>query len=159
MPYYFDCLPVPFGTIAAVVDDDGAVTELHLTADVAALETRAVRDAGRVREVARQVADFFARQRDGFDLVLRPAGTAFQQKVWQALCGIPFGQTISYQELARRVGDARAAQAVGQANNRNPIPLIIPCHRVIGKNGALVGFGGGLDLKRELLNFETPLLL
>ncbi|MGZ3306511.1 MAG: methylated-DNA--[protein]-cysteine S-methyltransferase, partial [Asticcacaulis sp.] len=90
---------------------------------------------------------------------LKPAGTPFQQRVWAALCEIPFGETISYQQLAYRVGDVKATQAVGAANGKNPIALIIPCHRVIGKDGSLTGYGGGLGLKRQLLDFETPPLL
>lgn len=159
MAHYYSTIDTPFDTFAAIVDDDGAVTDFNFHVDIEALESRARRDTARLAQVQRQIDAFFARRLETFDLVLRPTGTPFQLRVWEALRGIPFGHTISYQELARRVGDPRAAQAVGQANNRNPIPLIIPCHRVIGKNGAMVGFGGGLALKQQLLAFETPLLL
>ena len=87
---------------------------------------------------------------------MNPAGTPFQQKVWRALLDIPFGQTISYQQLAITVGDINAMRAVGAANGKNPVSLVIPCHRVIGKNGSLTGYGGGLALKKWLLEFESP---
>ena len=98
-----------------------------------------------------------ARQRI-FDLPLAPAGTAFQQQVWEALLTIPFGETISYGEQARRIGNPKAQQAVGAANGANPIAIIIPCHRVIGADGSLTGFGGGLEIKRKLLEHEGALL-
>lgn len=103
---------------------------------------------------ARQLAEYFAGSRRAFDLELLPAGTAFQQAVWCELQNIDYGHTISYGELARRIGKPDAVRAVGAANGRNPIPVIIPCHRVIGSNGSLTGFGGGLALKRTLLAHE-----
>lgn len=89
---------------------------------------------------------------------LAPAGTGFQRRVWQALCRIPYGETVSYQAVARAIGNEKAVRAVGQANHRNPIPIIIPCHRVIGKGGALVGYGGGLKIKETLLAMEKAFL-
>ncbi|MEE4364495.1 MAG: methylated-DNA--[protein]-cysteine S-methyltransferase, partial [Desulfotignum sp.] len=89
-----------------------------------------------------------------FSLDTAPDGTDFQRRVWQALTQIPYGTTISYGELARRIGNPKASRAVGMANAKNPIPIVIPCHRVIGKNGRLVGFGGGLDIKEKLLALE-----
>jgi methylated-DNA-[protein]-cysteine S-methyltransferase len=110
-----------------------------------------------------QLDEYFAGARLEFDLPLDAQGTPFQRRVWTALAEIPFGQTISYAELARRVGDVKAVRAVGAANGRNPIPIIVPCHRVIGANGSLVGFGGGLERKQWLLEHEgvltEPLLL
>jgi len=160
MTLYFGTFATPVGQAAAIVDDDGAVVEFTFLNGVMqnlyGHDEVAARDDTRIREVRRQVDEFFARRRTGFDLLLRPRGTDFQKKVWHALCGIPLGQTISYQELARRIGDEKAMRAVGAANGRNPIALIIPCHRVIGKNGALTGYGGGLPLKRALLAFESP---
>lgn len=102
----------------------------------------------------RQLDEYFSGQRHDFDLPLAPEGTAFQREVWQALCEIPFGQTWSYAQLARHIGRPKAMRAVGAANGRNPIPIIIPCHRVIGASGALVGFGGGLPAKVALLRLE-----
>lgn len=103
----------------------------------------------------RQLAEYFAGTRREFDLPLDSRGTPFQQEVWAELCRIPYGQTISYGELARRVGNPAAARAVGLANGRNPLAIIVPCHRVIGANGKLVGFGGGLDRKKILLDLEA----
>ena len=107
-----------------------------------------------LKEPARQLDAYFAGELQDFDLPLKPAGTTFQLRVWELLCRIPFGETISYGELARRYGNPAASRAVGLANGSNPIPIIIPCHRVIGSNGKLTGYGGGLETKRWLLDFE-----
>lgn len=101
-----------------------------------------------------QLMAYFQGELQVFDLPLAPAGTTFQQAVWDALLSIPYGETTSYGELARQIGKPRASRAVGAANGRNPIPIIIPCHRVIGMNGKLVGFGGGLETKKRLLAIE-----
>ena len=104
--------------------------------------------------VADQLDAYFAGHLQSFDLPLRPQGTAFQRKVWAALLEIPYGETISYLELARRIGNPNSVRAVGLANGKNPLPIVVPCHRVIGSNGALVGYGGGLPIKRALLALE-----
>ena len=104
-----------------------------------------------------QLAQYFAGQRRRFDLPLAPTGTEFQLRVWQALRVIPYGTTLSYGELARRIGNPRASRAVGLANGANPLPVVVPCHRVIGANGALTGFGGGVPIKRALLVLEGAL--
>ncbi|WNY25019.1 methylated-DNA--[protein]-cysteine S-methyltransferase [Methanolapillus millepedarum] len=101
-----------------------------------------------------QLDEYLAGNRKAFDLPLAPSGTEFMENVWAALLEIPYGKTACYQEVAVSVGSPKAVRAVGLANNRNPIPIFIPCHRVIGKNGKLVGFGGGLDLKQKLLDLE-----
>jgi len=106
-------------------------------------------------ETTAQLAAYFAGERQDFDLPLRAEGTGFQQRVWEELCRIPYGTTISYGELARRLGDANACRAVGLANGRNPIAIIVPCHRVIGANGKLTGYGGGMDRKKALLDLEA----
>lgn len=112
-------------------------------------------DAARVLDAARvQLEEYFAGARRAFDLPLAADGTPFQRRVWDALRGIPWGETISYIELARRVGDARAVRAVGGANGRNPVSIVVPCHRVIGADGSLTGFGGGTERKRWLLEHE-----
>ena len=103
-----------------------------------------------------QLEEYFAGRCRRFDLPVAPEGTAFQVRVWRQLERIPYGETISYAELARRIGQPTAARAVGAANGANPIPIVIPCHRVIGANGTLVGFGGGLDVKERLLELESP---
>ena len=107
--------------------------------------------------VAEQLDSYFAGHLRGFDLPLHPEGTAFQRKVWAALAEIPYGETISYLELARRMGNPSSVRAVGLANGRNPLPIVVPCHRVVGSNGALVGYAGGLPIKRALLTLEGAL--
>lgn len=111
-------------------------------------------DVSALREAIRQLRAYFAGEMEPFGLPLAPAGTPFQQKVWSDLCKIPYGETISYGELAKRIGNPNASRAVGLANGSNPIPIIIPCHRVIGSNGKLTGYGGGLPIKEKLLALE-----
>ncbi len=106
------------------------------------------------REVIRQLEAYFKGKRRVFDVPMTPKGTPFQESVWKALQGIPYGVTISYKELAERVGRPGACRAVGAANGLNPISILIPCHRVIGSSGRLTGYGGGLDVKRVLLELE-----
>jgi methylated-DNA-[protein]-cysteine S-methyltransferase len=113
------------------------------------------RDEAPFREAVDQLHAYFDAERTGFDLRLRMAGTFFQRLAWDALLTIPFGTTISYAEQARRIGRPGAARAVGAANGRNPIAIIIPCHRVIGSSGTLTGYGGGLPLKEWLLDHES----
>ncbi len=110
----------------------------------------AVLEAGR-----RQLRDYFDGQLRAFELPLAPTGTPFQLRVWEQLRAIPFGTTISYGELAMRIGQPTASRAVGLANGRNPIAIVVPCHRVIGADGSLTGYGGGLDRKRFLLDLES----
>ena len=105
-------------------------------------------------EARRQLDEYFAGKRRQFELLLKPAGTTFQLQVWEELCRIPYGQTTSYGELAKRLGRPAASRAVGMANGSNPIAIIQPCHRVIGANGKLTGFGGGLEVKQNLLDLE-----
>jgi len=107
---------------------------------------------------AQQLTDYFAGRRTTFDVPLEALGSPFEHRVWNALRAIPYGTTTTYGELARRLGDAKATRAVGSANGANPIPIIIPCHRVVGAKGELTGFGGGLDRKRWLLEHEGVLM-
>jgi methylated-DNA-[protein]-cysteine S-methyltransferase len=109
---------------------------------------------GPLLAATRQLREYFQGRRTVFDLPLRPEGTAFQRNVWRTLEQIPYGATISYAELARRVGNPKAARAVGSANGRNPLAIVIPCHRVIAADGGLGGFGGGLQVKQQLLDLE-----
>ena len=106
------------------------------------------------KETIRQLHAYFAGELEDFALPLAPQGTAFQLTVWKRLCDIPYGETISYGQLARRIGNPNASRAVGLANGANPIPIVIPCHRVIGSNGELTGYGGGLPIKEKLLALE-----
>ncbi len=111
--------------------------------------------------ITTQLREYFAGRRTRFEIAVEPRGTEFQRRVWAALVDIPYGQTMSYGALARRIGDDKAVRAVGLANGANPISIVIPCHRVIGASGALTGFGGGLPTKRALLDLEQgqrPLL-
>lgn len=114
-----------------------------------------IEDSKGFKQVKQQLADYFKGELKEFTVKLAPHGTPFQLKVLTALRQIPYGQTSSYSELARAIGHPKAARAVGAANGRNPLPIIIPCHRVIGSSGDLVGFGGGLPVKRFLLNLES----
>jgi methylated-DNA-[protein]-cysteine S-methyltransferase len=109
---------------------------------------------GPLPATVRQLTEYFAGTRRTFDLPLRPRGTPFQERVWRELLEIPYGQTWSYGELARRIGNPSASRAVGLANGRNPISLVVPCHRVIGADGTLTGYGGGIERKRWLLGHE-----
>jgi methylated-DNA-[protein]-cysteine S-methyltransferase len=111
-------------------------------------------DSSAFSEVLRQLRAYFSGELETFNLPLAPEGTSFQQRVWKELCNIPYGETISYGELARRIRNPNASRAVGLANGSNPIPIIIPCHRVIGSNGKLTGYGGGLPIKEKLLALE-----
>ncbi len=108
-----------------------------------------------LKAAAAQLTEYFACRRTGFDLPLEPVGTAFQMRVWAALTAIPYGVTRSYADLARAIDNPAACRAVGAANGRNPISIVVPCHRVIGASGSLTGFGGGLNAKRVLLDLES----
>ena len=107
-----------------------------------------------LREAASQLEEYFQGNRKIFSLDLAPEGTDFMKKVWQELSNIPYGKTVSYKDIAIAIGNEKACRAVGMANNKNPIPIFIPCHRVIGKNGGLVGYSSGVDIKEKLLELE-----
>ncbi len=115
------------------------------------------KDTPLISSAKRQLDEYFQGKRKSFDLPLSPFGTQFQQKVWNALCTIPYGETRSYKEIAAQIQNPKGCRAVGMANNRNPIMIIIPCHRVIGSNGSLTGYAGGLDIKQWLLAHEKRL--
>jgi methylated-DNA-[protein]-cysteine S-methyltransferase len=145
----------PVGALKLVAED-GALTVLHLNAERGPTRGRTRAEDERVLDwAASELAEYFAGKRTVFTIPLAPRGTPFQRAVWNALTGIPFGETRSYLEIAKRVGKPSATRAVGHANGRNPIAIVIPCHRVIGANGTLTGFGGGLPMKRWLLDHEA----
>lgn len=123
------------------------------------LPDRPVENDGECAEAARQILGYFSGERRTFNLPLLLIGTPFQKKVWHALEEIPYGRTCSYKDIAEAVGSPKAVRAVGAANNRNPLPIVIPCHRVIGSNGSLVGYGGGLAIKRQILQMEKDTLV
>ncbi len=133
-----------------------ALTQVHFQAGPHPLRPAPQwrRDAAPFARALAQLSEYFHGSRRAFRLPLAPQGTPFQLAVWKALCTIPYGETVSYGELARRLGLPGGARAVGFANGANPLPIIVPCHRVIGADGSLTGFGGGLDIKRTLLSFE-----
>jgi len=147
----------PVGPLTIRVNDDGALEEIRFGVAPAILP--AIEAAGTIAGATRvidQLNEYFAGTRREFDLPLAPRGTAFQLACWNELQRIAYGTTISYSELARRIAKPNAVRAVGAANGANPIPIIIPCHRVIGANGTLTGYGGGLHIKRALLALEQP---
>lgn len=160
MIMYYTYVESPVGPLLVAAADDGLhAIEFHVSRHpVARGEDDWVEgDHPLLRLAAAQLREYFAGTRRTFDLPLAPDGTAFQRRVWQALATIPYGQTVSYAELASRVGKPSASRAVGAANGRNPLPIVLPCHRVIGADGSLTGFGGGLPTKRFLLELEGAL--
>jgi len=142
----------PIGRLA-IAETEGAVS--HLRFDGAApLAGYEPKETPAIRQAGEQLLAYFSGQRTSFDIPLHLKGTPFQQSVWSALQAIPFGETRSYKDIAAQVGNSKAVRAVGMANNRNPIPIFIPCHRVIGTGGSLVGYAGGLSAKQLLLDLE-----
>ncbi|HEY4929259.1 MAG TPA: methylated-DNA--[protein]-cysteine S-methyltransferase [Acidimicrobiales bacterium] len=145
----------PIGPLTLMARD-GSLTHLVIEDQAHATEppVGSERDDDVFADVATQLDEYFAGTRTAFDVPMTLAGTDFQRRVWAELCAIPYGQTISYGELARRVGNPKASRAVGLANGRNPVAVIVPCHRVIAADGSLGGYGGGLDRKVHLLGLE-----
>jgi methylated-DNA-[protein]-cysteine S-methyltransferase len=145
----------PIGPLTLIARD-GVLTNLsmHEQRHTAPPPEAAITYDAFFKDVAAQLDAYFAGELSSFDLEMNLLGTPFQQRVWTELCAIPYGETISYGELARRVGNVNASRAVGLANGRNPISIIVPCHRVIGANGSLTGYGGGLERKTWLLEHE-----
>ena len=145
----------PLGLLTLVADEQG-LRQINFprNSKPAAAHPEWHEDSSALADTMRQLRAYFAGEIERFDLLLAPEGTPFQQRVWQELLEIPYGETISYGELARRIGNPNASRAVGLANGSNPIPIIIPCHRVIGSNGKLTGYGGGLPIKEKLLALE-----
>lgn len=146
----------PIGDIMLVADESG-LCELQLPGSFEPREDAkgGAAAGGVLTAAAAQLSEYFAGRLTQFDLPLAPQGTEFQLRVWRALRDIPYGTTESYGSVAARTGNPRAGRAVGMANNRNPIAIVVPCHRVIGANGALVGYGGGLSMKQWLLTHEA----
>jgi len=156
MKRYWSLIESPFQKFAAWVDEEGRLLRFHLRAEGAArVDSEAENNSRKLAEVQRQVNEYAQGTRRDFDLELAMDGPEFEKTVWAALREIPYGTTTSYGAVAKRIGQPMAARAVGAANNANPIALIVPCHRVIGADGQLVGYGGGLPLKRKLLEHEA----
>ena len=144
----FTILDSPIGPLGVTKNEEGAITEITFHPKVHAR-------ASGFDDIAKQLDEYFAGKRKTFELALAPKGTPFQLSVWNELLAIPYGSTRSYQEVANAIGRPAATRAVGAANGANPIPIVVPCHRVIGSNGSLTGFGGGIDVKRRLLALEA----
>lgn len=149
MNYYYD-YPSPIG-ILHIVEEDGFLVGVHL----ADWKEEGVRvETPLIREADTQLTEYFLKRRTQFNLPIRLRGTPFQETVWEALRTIPYGETVSYGEIARQIGRPKASRAVGGANHKNPLLIVVPCHRVIGANKSLTGFGAGLLVKKYLLDLE-----
>lgn len=154
---YYTRMESPVGELLLTADDK-ALTGIYFEGghDRPAVDGESEERANHpvLKAARRQLEEYFAGRRKTFELPLAPQGTAFQRRVWKALASIPYGETQSYGEIARRIGSPKAVRAVGAANGANPIPVVLPCHRVIGANGSLTGYGGGLPRKQKLLALE-----
>ena len=152
---YYHIHNTPLGDVMLTATEQG-LSALSFQAGGAAIDTLEDHQyhPEKFTQVCQQLDEYFAGTRQQFDVALVPKGSAFRQKVWQALIKIPYGVTISYSELAKQINNEKAVRAVGSANGANPLALIIPCHRVIGSNGRLTGYAGGLELKQKLLAHE-----
>lgn len=150
----------PVGRLTLVMDAEGALTALYLDGQKYEQSGEALgeRDDTAGQAIVDQLAEYFAAERTRFELDLRPAGTDFQRRVWAAIADIPYGQTATYGQIAEQLGVPRSARAVGAATGRNPLSVVVPCHRVVGASGQLTGYAGGLDRKRWLLDFERGAL-
>ena len=155
---YHTTVDSPIGTITLIADDE-ALVEVRFPKEGWRVDG-AVPDPDHpvLRQAAQELTEYFDGERTDFGVPLDPRGTAFQLSAWEALRTIPYGETVSYGEQAKRLGDVGKARAVGAANGRNPLPIIVPCHRVIGSNGHLTGFGGGIESKAWLLDHEKSVL-
>lgn len=142
----------PVGTLG-IEEENGSISRVFF-GDGVEKQGIVTAETPQIRKAATQLDEYFAGKRTSFDLELAPHGTEFQQSVWSALQEIPFGEVRSYKEIAEMVGSAKACRAVGMANNKNPIVIIIPCHRVIGADGSMTGYAGGLPVKEYLLKLE-----
>jgi len=151
-------IPSPVGKLTLIADNENIVAllwENDPPSRVRLPKTVAAPNHPLLKKAQKQITEYFAKKRTAFDLPLEPLGTAFQKKTWKALRAIPFGETRSYADIAKKIGSPKACRAVGAANGKNPISIIVPCHRVIGSNGKLTGFAGGLEAKSWLLDFEA----
>ena len=136
-----------------IVEEGGCITNLYFETDIVPSDLELC-ETGTIREAFRQLQAYLSGGLTVFSVPLAPRGTEFFRRVWQELCSVPYGTTASYKQIAVAAGNPKAVRAVGMANNRNPVPLFIPCHRIIGSDGRLVGYRGGLDVKRSLLELE-----
>ncbi|AEE24783.1 methylated-DNA/protein-cysteine methyltransferase [Glaciecola sp. 4H-3-7+YE-5] len=153
IPIYSYCeyLPTTSGLLKICANEQGISAITFVMQEDAPAIGNAV-----TKEAKQQLSEYFNQQRKAFDLPLAPVGTQFQQNVWQQLCAIPYGETCSYADIAKQLNNPNAVRAVGSANGKNPISIVVPCHRVIGANGTLTGYAGGLTRKAALLTLENP---
>ena len=154
MPRVHTVIPSPIGSLTAVREDGVLVGLAMGSTELPEPELLGPRDDAAFADARAQLTEYFAGERTAFDLSLRASGNSLQLAVWELISAIPYGATRSYGDLARDLGDRTLAQAVGTACGRNPLPVVVPCHRVVGADGSLVGFGGGLPRKRFLLDLE-----
>ncbi|MEY8001436.1 methylated-DNA--[protein]-cysteine S-methyltransferase [Clostridium sp. Mt-5] len=148
------CYDTEIGKIE-IVENGVAITNVYFQKSM--IKDVNINETPLLKKANQQLEEYLSGKRKIFDLPLAPEGTEFQQKVWRTLQKIPYGKTCSYKEVAQNIGNAKACRAVGMANNKNPIPIFIPCHRVIGANGNLVGYAGGLSMKEKLLKIEKQM--
>ncbi|HZW77898.1 MAG TPA: methylated-DNA--[protein]-cysteine S-methyltransferase [Flavobacteriaceae bacterium] len=151
---YHRIIPSPIGNLKISASEDSIVSIEFTTEEVTAVSPSSLL----LREAQKQLEEYFHKERQEFSLPLSPYGTTFQQKVWKQLQQIPYGETRSYRDIAIELGNLRQIRAAATANGKNPIPIVIPCHRVIGSNGSLTGYSGGLEKKKWLLELENPFL-
>ncbi len=149
---YIKYMNTKIGSIA-IIEEDNKIIEIQIKKEIEDSNIQE-KDTPLLKEVEKQLEEYFEGKRKTFDVPLNPKGTKFMKEVWTALQDIPYGEVKTYQQIAKKVGNPKAARAVGMANHKNPIPIIIPCHRVIGSNGKLVGYALGMDKKRFLLEWE-----
>jgi methylated-DNA-[protein]-cysteine S-methyltransferase len=152
---HYAIMDSPIGSLLLIGGDQG-LTHIQFEDERRQIDPGWLHDPAALADAVQQLRDYFAGTRRTFDLKLDPHGTPFQRQVWAALQTIPYGTTISYGQLAQQIDKANAVRAVGAANGQNPIPIVIPCHRVIGSNGTLTGYAGGLHIKKMLLDLEQP---
>ncbi|SNT04150.1 methylated-DNA-[protein]-cysteine S-methyltransferase [Anaerovirgula multivorans] len=136
-----------------IAEKDGRITNLYFENDKLPQDIQ-ICETPILKEAAQQLKSYLVGKLKKFSVPITPTGTVFMEQVWTSLCEIPYGETVSYKDIAAKIGNPNAARAIGLANNRNPIPIFIPCHRVIGTNGSLIGYRGGIELKKRLLEME-----
>ncbi|MBU6136599.1 methylated-DNA--[protein]-cysteine S-methyltransferase [Clostridium tertium] len=138
-----------------IADNGKGITNIYIKNKLKIEKDIEIRETKLIKEAANQLNEYFSGERINFSISLDPEGTEFQHKVWNELIKIPYGETRTYKEIAEKIGNSKAARAIGMANNKNPILMMIPCHRVVGKNKSLVGYAGGLEMKERLLEIEN----
>lgn len=155
---YIKKMESPIGVLYLAQDEKGICNIAFSEAEILLKDEGIYQDTELLEEAKRQLFEYFQGKRKQFELPLSMKGTDFQKRVWECLLQIPYGETCSYGQIAAMAGNPKACRAVGMANNRNPVSIVVPCHRVIGANGSLVGYGGGLDIKEKLLRLEQEMM-